>query len=120
MGRSLIHLLPMNADMIRAAVGAAVYEQALHLLSARHLPPPVAALEPWEKVALHVWTLDTEGELPAFVVVRTGVDVSMPDDVRKRFEQATKDLEEAEAEWEAAGRPWTDDDEAFLDRMTGV
>lgn len=35
------------------------------------------------------------------------------------IESTGRMMDEAEKKWIAKGRPWTEDDEAFLERMTG-
>lgn len=39
---------------------------------------------------------------------------------RKMFEDAQKKADAAEVAWLADGSPWTDDQEEFLNRMTGI
>ncbi|MBK6999331.1 MAG: hypothetical protein IPH35_04975 [Rhodoferax sp.] len=64
--------------------------------------------------------LMSDGGMP--LAINTGKSTSgkMTDLQRKMYEDADKALQKAEDEWRAAGSPWTDDQEAFLNRMTGV
>ncbi len=58
-------------------------------------------------------------EMPPVVVVSRGNAVEISPILQARFEEASRKMDELEAKWIADGRPWTDDDEAFLNRMTG-
>lgn len=63
--------------------------------------------------------LMSDGGMP--LAINTGKSTSkMTEAQRKMFEDAQKKVDAAESAWEAAGRPWTDDQEAFLNRMTGI
>lgn len=59
--------------------------------------------------------------LPPVVVigVREGAS-TMTAQERAAFEEAERKMDEAQRNWVASGSPWTDDQEAFLNRMTGV
>ena len=54
----------MTEEMLRRSLGADLFDQAATAVLTRTLPQPEAAAELTlaEKVAIHVWTLDTSGE----------------------------------------------------------
>jgi SPP1 gp7 family putative phage head morphogenesis protein len=55
---------PMTDEIMRRSLGAELFDAAALFVQSRHLPPAVASAELSlaEKVALHVWTLDTSPE----------------------------------------------------------
>lgn len=59
-------------------------------------------------------------EIPPVVVISRGNAVDISAKLRASFEEASRKIDESEAKWIADGSPWTDDDEAFLNRMTGL
>jgi hypothetical protein len=58
----------------------------------------------------------------AILITRTGDTVEFFDSTDEEIDEMVEDMRdtaEARARWVAAGSPWTADDQAFADRMSG-
>lgn len=61
-------------------------------------------------------------DIPNVYVTRQGIHrfaPSLSQAERRRILEQNAKIDRAEAAWIAKGRPWTEDDEALLERMTG-